>query len=148
MDHTSSLKTIFASLQWLFFIFANTVVVSVSIGTAFGLDSAEIAAMLRCSLIFTGVACVLQGMFGHRYPLMEGHSGVMWGFGYKRHCSAMPFFYVLVINQTPSFLLIATDIQRILAAGGLWRSTLCLKGFLRLKGQSRSNSFHRLRCPL
>ena len=79
MENTSSLKTIFASLQWLFFIFANTVVVPVSIGTAFGLDSAEIAAMLRSSLIFTGVACVLQGMFGHRYPLMEGHSGVMWG---------------------------------------------------------------------
>ncbi|MEW8972402.1 MAG: uracil/xanthine transporter [Mesobacillus sp.] len=79
MENTSSLKTIFASLQWLFFIFANTVVVPVSIGTAFGLDSSEIAAMLRSSLIFTGVACVMQGMFGHRYPLMEGHSGVMWG---------------------------------------------------------------------
>ncbi|MGV2939261.1 uracil/xanthine transporter [Mesobacillus sp. LC4] len=79
MENTSSLKTILASLQWLFFIFANTVVVPVSIGTAFGLDSADIAAMLRSSLIFTGVACVLQGMFGHRYPLMEGHSGVMWG---------------------------------------------------------------------
>ncbi len=79
MKNTSSAKTIFASLQWLFFIFANTVVVPVSIGTAFGLDSGEIAAMLRSSLIFTGLACVLQGRFGHRFPLMEGHSGLMWG---------------------------------------------------------------------
>ncbi|WP_079508873.1 uracil/xanthine transporter [Mesobacillus jeotgali] len=79
MKNTSSLKTIFASLQWLFFIFANTVVVPVSIGTAFGLDSAEVAAMLRSSLIFTGLAGVLQGIVGHRFPLMEGHSGLMWG---------------------------------------------------------------------
>lgn len=79
MENTSYVKTIFASLQWLFFIFANTVVVPVSIGAAFGLDSAEIAAILRSSLIFTGVACVLQGAFGHRFPLMEGHSGLMWG---------------------------------------------------------------------
>jgi xanthine/uracil permease len=71
--------TIFASFQWLFFIFANTVVVPISIGAAFDLPQAEIASILRSSLIFTGIACFLQGSIGHRYPLMEGHSGVMWG---------------------------------------------------------------------
>ncbi|OLN21356.1 uracil/xanthine transporter [Domibacillus antri] len=68
-----------ASVQWMFFIFANTVVVPVSIGAAFGLPPAETAMILRSSLIFTGIACVLQGWIGHRYPLMEGHSGLMWG---------------------------------------------------------------------
>ncbi|NSL52249.1 uracil/xanthine transporter [Calidifontibacillus erzurumensis] len=72
-------KLSFASIQWLFFIFANTVVVPVSIGTAFHLSPDVIASMLRSSLIFTGLACMLQGYFGHRYPLMEGHSGVIWG---------------------------------------------------------------------
>jgi len=34
---------------------------------------------LRSSFIFTGIACILQGLIGHRFPLMEGHSGVIWG---------------------------------------------------------------------
>jgi len=71
--------TMFASLQWLFFIFANTVVVPISVGTAFELPQHEIAAILRSSFIITGIACMLQGLIGHRFPLMEGHSGVMWG---------------------------------------------------------------------
>lgn len=79
MNRLSYLTTAFASLQWLFFIFANTIVVPISVGTAFDLPQSEIAAILRSSLIFTGIACMLQGYIGHRYPLMEGHSGVMWG---------------------------------------------------------------------
>lgn len=34
---------------------------------------------MRSSLIFTGLACIFQGWIGHRFPLMEGHSGVLWG---------------------------------------------------------------------
>ncbi|MBS4198717.1 uracil/xanthine transporter [Bacillus sp. FJAT-49732] len=79
MSKLSSLTTMFASLQWLFFIFANIVVVPVSIGFAFDLSSADIASILRTSLIVTGIACMLQGLWGHRYPLMEGPSGVIWG---------------------------------------------------------------------
>ncbi|MGG3888189.1 uracil/xanthine transporter [Metabacillus fastidiosus] len=74
-----SLTTAFGSVQWLFFIFANVVVVPISIGTAFGLPSEDIATILRSSLLFTGAACMLQGFIGHRYPIMEGPSGVVWG---------------------------------------------------------------------
>ncbi|OMP68144.1 uracil/xanthine transporter [Domibacillus epiphyticus] len=79
MNKLFVLTTGFASVQWMFFIFANTVVVPVSIGAAFGLAPDETAMVLRSSLIFTGIASALQGLFGHRYPLMEGHSGLMWG---------------------------------------------------------------------
>lgn len=79
LNKMSSWTTAFASLQWLFFIFANTVVVPISIGAAFELPPAEVAGVLRSSLMFTGIACMIQGFFGHRYPIMEGHSGVMWG---------------------------------------------------------------------
>jgi xanthine/uracil permease len=75
----TSLTTTFASLQWLFFIFANVVVVPISIGAAFDLPSHEIATIQRSSFIFTGIACLLQGLIGHRYPIMEGPSGVIWG---------------------------------------------------------------------
>lgn len=73
------MKTGLASVQWLFFIFANTVVVPISIGYAFSLPADTVAGIMRSSLIFTGIACMLQGLVGHRYPLMEGHSGLMWG---------------------------------------------------------------------
>ncbi|MGG4490227.1 uracil/xanthine transporter [Metabacillus idriensis] len=75
----SKLTTPLASIQWLFFIFANTIVVPISVGAAFELTPDQIAITLRSSLIFTGLACFLQGWIGHKYPLMEGHSGIIWG---------------------------------------------------------------------
>lgn len=71
--------TTFASLQWFIFIFANTIVVPVSVGAAFHLEPQLIAELVRNSLIITAVACILQGLVGHRFPLLEGHSGLMWG---------------------------------------------------------------------
>ncbi|WP_284645155.1 uracil/xanthine transporter [Paenibacillus silviterrae] len=79
MARTVSWTTSLASVQWLIFIFANTIVVPISVGAAFDLSPQEITGILRSSLVFTGIFCVLQGLIGHRLPLMEGHSGVMWG---------------------------------------------------------------------
>ncbi|MBT2727763.1 uracil/xanthine transporter [Bacillus sp. ISL-75] len=72
--------TIFlAGLQWLFFMFANTVVIPLTIGDAFDLSAVEVASALQRSFIYTGIACILQAVFGHKYPLMEGQSGLWWG---------------------------------------------------------------------
>ncbi|MFP5105997.1 purine/pyrimidine permease [Neobacillus sp. C211] len=68
-----------AGLQWLFFMFANTVVIPLTIGDAFDLSSVEVAGALQRSFIYTGTACILQAVFGHKYPLMEGQSGLWWG---------------------------------------------------------------------
>lgn len=75
----SSSTTILASAQWFFFIFANTVVVPISIGDAFQLSSDHLIMTIRSSFFLTGVACIVQGLIGHRYPLLEGHSGMWWG---------------------------------------------------------------------
>lgn len=79
MNRLLSWSTGFASVQWLFFIFANIVVVPISIGFAFNLPPEQIATILRSALIVTGSACILQGLIGHRFPLMEGPSGIIWG---------------------------------------------------------------------
>lgn len=71
--------TILAGSQWLFFMFANTVVIPISIGGAFGLEHIEIISAIQRSFIFTGIACILQGLIGHRLALMEGQSGLWWG---------------------------------------------------------------------
>lgn len=68
-----------AGVQWLFFMFANTVVVPLTVSSAFHLSMEETAAAMQRSFIITGLACILQVKWGHRYPLMEGHSGLWWG---------------------------------------------------------------------
>jgi xanthine/uracil permease len=68
-----------AGLQWLFFMFANTVVIPLTIGDAFDLSAGEVTSALQRSFIYTGAACILQALFGHKYPLMEGQSGLWWG---------------------------------------------------------------------
>ncbi|MHA6259023.1 uracil/xanthine transporter [Sporosarcina sp. CAU 1771] len=71
--------TMLAGFQWLFFMFANTIVIPISIGNAFELEQIEIVSAIQRSFIFTGIACILQGFVGHRLALMEGQSGLWWG---------------------------------------------------------------------
>lgn len=71
--------TALAGFQWLFFMFANTIVIPISIGAAFELQQIEVVSAIQRSFIYTGMACLLQGAFGHRLALMEGQSGLWWG---------------------------------------------------------------------
>lgn len=60
-------------------MFANTVVIPLSVGTAFHLTPEAISGAMSRSFIMTGIACLIQVFFGHRLPLMEGQSGLWWG---------------------------------------------------------------------
>lgn len=60
-------------------MFANTVVIPLTISNAFHLSSGEAQGALQHSFLYTGAACILQALFGHRYPIMEGQSGFWWG---------------------------------------------------------------------
>ena len=75
----SPVTTVLAGIQWLFFMFANVVVIPISVGYAFHLPPAVITASLERAFIYTGIACILQGVIGHRLPLMEGPAGLWWG---------------------------------------------------------------------
>lgn len=66
-------------LQWLFFIFTNIVVIPVTVGAAFGLSQGKIVVLLQLSFIVTGIACIVQALFGHKRAIMEGQSGLWWG---------------------------------------------------------------------
>lgn len=75
----NSFVTLFAGLQWLSFMFANTVVIPLSIGAAYHLTAEQISGSMSRSFLLTGAACLLQVLFGHGLPLMEGQSGFWWG---------------------------------------------------------------------
>lgn len=69
----------FAGLQWLFFIFTNTVVIPITVGAAFQLSEGQIIILVQLSFIVTGLACIVQTLFGHKRSIMEGQSGLWWG---------------------------------------------------------------------
>lgn len=60
-------------------MFANTVVIPVSVGAALQMGPLQIAAFTQRSFLYTGVACILQLFWGHKLPILEGQSGVWWG---------------------------------------------------------------------
>src|SRR5437879_8760801 len=79
-DRSSTpLTTALASIQWLFFMFANIVVIPISIGQAFHLPPVVVTASLERAFIYTGIACILQWLVGHRLPILEGPAGLWWG---------------------------------------------------------------------
>ncbi len=75
----SPTTTLLAGIQWLFFMFANTVVIPLSVAAAFHLNAAATTGSLERAFMYTGLACVLQALLGHRLPLMEGLAGLWWG---------------------------------------------------------------------
>src|SRR5699024_11361532 len=77
MEKLKETKTWIAGLQWFFFIFANIVVIPITVGEAFGLSKVEIVPLLQLSFIVMGLACLAQVLFGHKRTIMEGQSG-MW----------------------------------------------------------------------
>lgn len=121
MKSWGSSVTLFSSFQWLFFIFANTVVVPISIGAAFDLPTDVTEMTMRSSLVFTGIACVIQGWKGHKYPIMEGHSGLLWGVMLNLGLSApsIGLSYVEIGGGIATGLLAAGVVTMIISAFNL-----------------------------
>lgn len=72
-------QTLIYSLQWLVFTLANSAVVPLVVGSALGLEQSGIASLAQRILFFSALASLLQVLFGHRLPIMEGPSGMWWG---------------------------------------------------------------------
>jgi xanthine/uracil permease len=79
VQRLSWLQITLGGFQWLLFMFTNTVVIPLSVGTAFHQPTDTISASLQRSFVYTGIACILQAYWGHKLPLMEGQSGLWWG---------------------------------------------------------------------
>lgn len=75
----SMLKVTLSSLQWLLFILIGSIVTPLSIGFAFGLPQEEIALLLQRTFLVIGISSILQSLFGHKLPILEGTAGLWWG---------------------------------------------------------------------
>lgn len=89
MNDLKSPKIWLAGIQWMFYIFMNTVVIPLSLSEAFQLTPADTTSMMLSSFVLTGTACMLQALIGHRYALMDGQSGIGWGLTLGM-CAAAP----------------------------------------------------------
>jgi xanthine/uracil permease len=67
------------SLQSLTYFLANAAILPVVVGGYLGLDPAGIGSLVQRTFILCGVASILQVLWGHRLPLMEGPAGLWYG---------------------------------------------------------------------
>lgn len=67
------------SLQNLTYFVANAAILPVVVGGYLGLDAGGIASLAQRTFILCGVTSILQALWGHRLPLMEGPAGLWFG---------------------------------------------------------------------
>ncbi|GGH86121.1 purine/pyrimidine permease [Pullulanibacillus pueri] len=68
-----------SSFQWMVFILAGVIVAPVSVAFAYGFSADQTAELLQRTFFVMGLTSLLQGLFGHKLPLMEGPAGLWWG---------------------------------------------------------------------
>ncbi|MBO8163571.1 MAG: purine/pyrimidine permease [Brevibacillus sp.] len=71
--------TLLAALQWLIVTLSSTIAVPLVIGDIYGLEAAETGRLMQQTIFYAGLASLLQVLWGHGYPMMEGPAGLWWG---------------------------------------------------------------------
>ncbi|SDB06136.1 purine/pyrimidine permease [Eubacterium oxidoreducens] len=66
-------------LQYLVYFLAGSAIMPVIIGTYLGLDQVHIAQMLQRTFLLSGGVSILQAIFGHRFPIIDGPAGLWMG---------------------------------------------------------------------
>lgn len=69
-------NTSMETLQWFVFLLASSVALPIVIGSVFELEFHEVAGLMQRTFFLVGLASLLQGLFGHRLPIMEGPAGI------------------------------------------------------------------------
>ena len=71
--------SLLTALQWLIVTLSSTVVVPIVIGDVYGLGAEQVGFFMQQTLFYVGLASLLQVLWGHQYPIMEGPAGLWWG---------------------------------------------------------------------
>ncbi|MDR0875260.1 MAG: purine/pyrimidine permease [Clostridiales Family XIII bacterium] len=69
-------QTVAYGIQHMVLFIANSAIMPVIIAKGLGLDPQQIAEMLLRTFFLCGVLSILQQRFGHRYPIIDGPSGL------------------------------------------------------------------------
>ncbi|WP_371377820.1 purine/pyrimidine permease [Sporomusa aerivorans] len=66
-------------LQHLTYFLANAAILPVIVGGYLGLNQPELASLVQRTFILCGIVSILQAVWGHRFPIMEGPAGLWYG---------------------------------------------------------------------
>ncbi len=111
-------KSVVYGLQHLIAFLASAVVMPVVVGTALGLDQQAIAEFLQRTFIFGGAAGILQAKFGHRYPLVDGPSGLWTGL--------LVLIAATITGQGKAIEVLRTDLETGMIIAGIVLILLCV----------------------
>ncbi|WP_245831748.1 purine/pyrimidine permease [Oceanobacillus senegalensis] len=68
--------TAMETIQWFVFLLASSVAIPIVIGAIFEMNFMEISGLMQRSFFIIGIASLLQGLVGHRLPIVEGPAGI------------------------------------------------------------------------
>lgn len=68
--------TTLETTQWFVFLLASSVALPIVIGAIFELNFNEVAGLMQRTFFAVGITSFLQGVFGHRLPILEGPAGL------------------------------------------------------------------------
>jgi len=112
-DRLSWKISFLSALQWMIFIISGNFAVPLIIGHVFGLLPSEIGTLTQRTIFLTGVASLLQVLFGHRLPLIEGVAGMWWGVFVILGSTAV------ALGRNPRFILNELELGLIIAGAVL-----------------------------
>ncbi|MEW6307592.1 MAG: purine/pyrimidine permease [Bacillota bacterium] len=114
-------KSIIYALQWLVFSTGLMLLVPIILSQPLGLSPAMIASMTQRILFFSGLACLLQVLIGHRLPIVEGPSGLWWAvfIGLGTTARAMNQDLGALRSSLQTSMLVAGLVIAIIGATGL-----------------------------
>ncbi|MGI8313988.1 purine/pyrimidine permease [Halobacillus mangrovi] len=75
-SNQSFLGTTLETIQWFVFLLASSVALPIVIGSIFDLSFAQVSGLMQRTFFVVGITSFLQGMFGHKLPIMEGPAGL------------------------------------------------------------------------
>jgi xanthine/uracil permease len=75
-DRLDNKENALYGLQHLVLFIANSAVTTVIVANGIGLNHIEISTMLLRTFFLCGVLSIVQARFGHRYPIIDGPSGL------------------------------------------------------------------------
>ncbi|SER68103.1 Xanthine/uracil permease [Gracilibacillus ureilyticus] len=76
MKNQTLANTTMETIQWFVFLLASSVALPIVIGAIFEMNFTEVSGLMQRTFFIVGVASLLQGLFGHRLPIMEGPAGI------------------------------------------------------------------------
>jgi xanthine/uracil permease len=69
-------KTTLETLQWFIFLLASTIALPIVIGSLYDMSVHEISGLMQRTFFVVGIACFLQGLVGHKLPIVDGPAGI------------------------------------------------------------------------